>query len=488
VLTKSKYLSGLQCVKRLWIEEHAPELLGAPGSLPSQLFLQGTEVGQLARTRFPNGKLIPGLGRGALAATQAALEMGETCLFEGAFLHDNVFVRCDVVQQRPDGTWLLIEVKSTTQVKAHHLHDLAVQKWVLEGQGMRVGAVKLMHINNRTCVHPHLDTLFVTVDVTRAVGRLMRRVEKNVIALQRMLRQASAPEVGIGPHCFMPFACPARQHCWQHVPPHSVFTIPRLSPRKLMALLKMGILRVDEIPPTFPLSPSQRAYIGRVVRGQPEIHFERIAQRLATLQYPIYFLDFETYAYAVPRFGGMRPYQQLPFQYSLHILEADGTLRHCDYLHTTDDDPRPMLAQRLAEEIGPEGSVVVYNARFERGVLVDLMRALPQHQPALRSITARLWDQLDIFREDYLHPAFEGSNSIKKVLPVFAPELSYDDLKVKRGDQAQTVWQMLLQTRNTARRAELISELRAYCERDTLAMWAIQDALARLIEPEASDV
>jgi hypothetical protein len=484
VLTKSKYLSGLQCVKRLWIEEFASELLAQPSATQSQLFVQGSEVGRLARTHFPQGKLIGGVGRSALAATQRALAAGEPCLFEAAFVHEGVYVRCDILQQQSNGAWTLIEVKSTTGVKSYQLHDLAVQQWVLINQGLRVEAVQLMHINNRTCTYPHLNALFTTVDVTLAVARLVRRVAKHVRTLQRTLAQPTLPKIAIGTHCLMPFPCPARTHCWQHVPPHSVFTIPRLTPRKLTALLKLGILRVQEIPPDFPLSPPQRAYIRRVISGQPEINRARIAERLATLHYPIYFLDFESYVYAVPRFVGMRPYQQLPFQYSLHILEADGRLHHKEYLHTADDDPRPALAAHLFEAIGPSGSVVVYNARFEWGVLHDLARALPDQQPALRAIMLRLWDQLEIFRSDYLHPAFEGSNSIKRVLPVLAPHLSYDDLRVKRGDQAQAVWQQLLHAKEEAMRDELAANLRAYCERDTFAMTAIHAALMQMVQPE----
>jgi hypothetical protein len=474
-------------MKRLWIEEFAPELLAAGSATQSQLFAQGSEVGRLARTRFAHGRLIGGVGRGALAATQKALAAGESCLFEAAFVHEDVYVRCDIMERRPDGTWRLIEVKSTTRVKAYQLHDLAVQQWVLAGQGIKVAEVLLMHLNNRTCVYPRLEALFTTVDVTKAVARLLKRVARNVAALQGGMAQPVMPKISIGTHCLMPFVCPARGFCWQHVPAHSVFTIPRITPRKVMALLKLGILAVQDIPPAFPLSASQRAYIARVVSGQPEIHVARITRRLASLRYPLYFLDFETYAYAVPRFHGMRPYQQLPFQYSLHILEADGTLSHKEFLHSSSDDPRPALARQLVEDIGRSGSVVVYNARFERGVLQELARALPKHQSALRGMMMRLWDQLDIFRSDYLDPAFEGSNSIKKVLPVLAPELSYDDLDVKRGDQAQAVWQMLLRAGDEARREELAAQLRAYCARDTFAMTAIHRALEQLAEPEGGE-
>jgi hypothetical protein len=485
VLTKSKYLSGLQCVKRLWIEEYAPELLGVTSSTQSQRFVQGSEVGRLARSCFPQGKLIKAAGHAAVAATQAAIAKGEHCLFEAAFVHDDIFVRCDILWRGPDGVWTLVEVKSSTKVKGYHLHDLAVQQWVLAGAGIQVGRVQVMHIDNRSCIYPNLDALFATVDVTRSVARLVARVPKIVRGLRQKLAQHAMPDVPIGTHCFAPFPCPARSHCWHDVPQHSIFTIPRLSPRKLAALLKLGVLRVQDVPASFPLSTSQRAYIGRVVSGQAEINYGRIAQRLAMLDYPLYFLDFETYAYAIPRFEGMRPYQQLPFQYSLHVLEADGTLRHAEYLHTTGDDPRPALVQQLVQDVGLVGSVVVYNARFERGVLHELVRMMPAQKRALGSMITRLWDQLDVFRTDYLDPAFEGSNSIKRVLPVLAPHLSYDDLTVQRGDQAQAIWQLLLKADDPTERARLARELLAYCHRDTLAMTAIHEALVRLRDSAA---
>ena len=480
VLTKSSYLSGLQCAKRLWIEAHAPHLLGPTAGVQAQLREQGREVGVLARAAFTEGRLIRGWGQAALAATHAALAAGATCLFEPAFEHAGVFVRCDILTARSDGGWTLVEVKSTTRVKQHHLHDLAVQMWVLQGSGLDVRGAEVMHLNNRNCVYPNLARLFVRADVTGQVTRLLGKVARQATALQRRLVQKRMPRVGIGPHCSQPHPCPATGHCWRDVPPYAVFTIPRITPDKLNALLKRGILRVHDIPADFPLTPYQWAYVRRVKEGRAEIDMGRIRMRLARLRYPIYFLDFETYAYAVPRFDGMRPFQQLPFQYSCHVLEADGTLHHRDYLHTGADDPRPRLAQQLVQDIGPVGSVVVYHARFERTVLLETARALPEQRAALRSMAARLWDQLDIFRYDYLDPAFEGSNSIKRVLPVLVPELSYSDLAVQRGDQAQAAWMEIIRSRDSVRRDELAAGLRAYCARDTVAMVEIHRALRRL--------
>lgn len=481
MLTKSKYLNGLQCAKRLWLEERAPQHLASGGETPDVTRLQGFQIGRLARTRYPGGVLIGGAALDAVRHTQTALYNGATCLFEAAFVYDDILVRCDILRKLPGGRWELIEVKSTTQIKPHHLHDAAIQKYVVNGAGLAVQAVKLMYVNSQGCVFPDLASFFCETDVTRAVTRLLRKLPQTVEKLRGQLAQPHAPNVLIGAHCTYPHLCPAKSYCWQHVPAQSIFTIPRLSARKIALLVRRGILRIQDIPPGFPLTPPQRAYVERVLAGAPAIDRRAIARRLRELSFPIYFFDFETYAYAVPRFWGMRPYQQLPFQYSLHVLEADGTVRHMDYLHMDGSDPRAGLAHALVSHIGPTGSVVVYNARFERSVLRDLAHTQPVYRQRLRSIGARLWDQLEIFERFYLDPRFEGSNSIKRVLPVLAPHLTYADLAVKRGDQAQVVWGEMIAVRDAARKAQMAAALRAYCARDTQAMLAIHQALCRLV-------
>jgi hypothetical protein len=475
----------LQCAKRLWLEERAPQYLAVGGETHEVAHdvtrLQGLQIGRLARTRYPGGILIGGAAKDAVRHTQTALYNGATCLFEAAFVYDDILVRCDILRKLPGGRWELIEVKSTTEIKPHHLHDAAIQKYVVSGAGLAVQAVKLMYVNSQGCVFPDLASFFCETDVTRAVARLIRKLPQTLEKLRGQLAEPHAPNVLIGAHCTYPHLCPAKSYCWQHVPPQSIFTIPRLSARKIALLVRRGILRIRDIPPGFPLSPPQRAYVDRVLAGAPAIDRRAIARHLGELRFPIYFFDFETYAYAVPRFWGMRPYQQLAFQYSLHVLDADGTVRHMDYLHMDGSDPRAGLAHALVSHIGPTGSVVVYNARFERSVLRDLAHTQPVYRQRLRSIAARLWDQLEVFERHYLDPRFEGSNSIKRVLPVLAPHLSYADLAVKRGDQAQAVWGEMIGVRDAARKAQLAAALRAYCKRDTQAMLEIHRALCRLV-------
>ena len=219
-----------------------------------------------------------------------------------------------------------------------------------------------------------------------------------------------------------------------------------------------------------------------VLNNQPEIDNEAIRDPLSELEYPIHFFDFETSNPAVPRFEGLRSYQQFPFQYSCHILQSDGSLTHHEYLHTDTTDTRLPLLESLLNHISDVGSVVVYSASFERRVLEDLAQFFPEHSTALQSIISRLWDQLVIFRDHYKHPGFYGSNSLKAVLPVLVPCLSYEDLDIQEGNDAQAVWNMMIKTTNEEVRDNMINNLKAYCKMDTLATVKIHKALLRQVD------
>ncbi len=479
-LTKTKYLSARQCHKRVWYEIWRPHVLAPPTLSQRRIMDQGTDVGELARLRFAHGVLISSFGPKSLADTDAALAQGATCLFEPAFLYDNILVRCDVLLQRADGAWEIIEVKSSTQVKLYHVDDLSIQRYVVQGCGLTVAAVKLMHINSRDCVYPDLSNFFAVADVTAEVETVTQQLAANLTAIRAMLKRKQEPPVGIGLHCDHPFGCPLKRLCWRNVPAESIFTIPRLREDKVAELVARNILHICDVPADFDLTPAQRAYVEMVQRGQAEISAEGIRALLEQLERPIHFLDFETMAYALPRFEGMRPYQAAPFQYSCHVLHRNGRLGHREYLHADESDPRPAVARELLKHIGATGSVVAFNAGFERMVLLQLAEAVPEAADSLRSIAARLWDQRDIFRLYYAHPGFLGSTSIKRVLPVVVPGLSYADLAIQHGDDAQVIWSQMIACQDDAAKAKMAADLRDYCQLDTYAMVEIQRALEKV--------
>ena len=477
-LTKSKYLSGLQCHKRLWYEENHPERASATSKALQMTFNQGKEVGERARDLFPKGILISTISPVKSAEqTQIAIRNGASCIFEASFVFENTRVRCDILQKDGD-SWNLIEVKMSTSVKEEHLADLAIQKYVLTGCGIPISKTHLMHINNK-CAYPDLSDLFIIEDVTDRVDLLMSDVPNTIEALKTILDDDVEPNVLIGEQCDEPYPCPFKAYCWEAVPEKSIFTIPRLSWQKKDALIEESIFRISKIPTDFSLTDRQQAYVNYISDGRPETDKEAIKGKLSDLEYPIHFFDFETDNPAIPRFQEVRPYQQVPFQYSCHTWQSDGTVTHHEYLHTDTTDPRLPLIESLLNDISDVGSVVVYYASFERNILESLADFSPEYAVRLQSIQARLWDQLVIFRNHYKHPDFEGSNSLKSVLPVLVPSLRYDDLDVQDGREAQAVWSLMLDSKSEKERETMIRDLKAYCTLDTLAMVEIHKALLR---------
>ena len=481
-LSKSKYLSGLQCHKRLWLEIHKPELAPPPPPGQQRIFDQGTQVGKLSREQFPNGVLIEADYLNipdAIQQTTVAINNGSEVVFEGCFVHDNVLVRPDIIQQNAMGEWNLIEVKSSTSVKEENIHDVAVQAWVLQGSELDIGRMYLMHIN-RECEYPDLSNLFTTEDITEPVEAILPIVPQN-LSEYKFLLDNSEPDISIGQHCYSPYDCPFVGYCWKDVPEHSIFNIPRLRWSVKERLIEENHLSIEQLPVGIPLNNKQKEYVESLEQKKPIVDWDGIRDELDKLDYPLYFLDFETDNPAVPMFDGMHPYEQFPFQYSCHILNQNGNLEHKEYLHESDSDPRKSLVESLVEAIGNKGSVIAYNAGFEKGVLNKLTQWYPEYSEQLQLIIERLWDQLVIFRNYYTDYRFKGSNSLKSVLPVIVPSMSYENLDVKDGAESQVAWNVMIRLPDGGEKSKLIEALEEYCGQDTLGMVEMHKSMSNNI-------
>ncbi len=481
-LSKTSFLAGCQCPKRLWLEVHRPDLAAPLNLIRLRAIDQGIQVGELAQQHFPEGVLIEAdhqHSTEALNETRLAISRGHKTIFEGVFEFHDVVVRVDILDREVDGSWQLIEVKSSTGVKPQHIQDVAIQAYVMGGAGLRVEGAGLMHLN-RACAYPDLTDLFILTDLTARMQGRLPIMAVRVEDFHQVLDQPAAPEVPVGRHCSLPQRCPFESHCWEWVPSNSIFSIPRLSWQRKESLLREGIVQAARLPGDFPLSGPQARYVESIRRERPIIDSEGIRQVLTKLACPIHFLDFETDAPAVPRFDGLHPYENYPFQFSCHVLSADGDLIHYEYLQENDCDPRPSLLDALLQAIGPAGSVVAYNATFEKGVLKALMTWFPEEALTLQSIIDRLWDQLTVFQKYYTDYRFDGSNSLKSVLPVLVPSMSYEDLAVKQGDEAQSVWNRMIKLPPGEEQSRLIKDLINYCRQDTLAMAALHQYLTIL--------
>lgn len=485
-LSKSKYLVGLQCPKRLWLEANRRDLLPPPSPARERVFSQGHEVGRLARERFPGGVLIsedPLRWKAALGETVDALTRGERIFYEPCFFHDDTIARADVLSRNDDGSFDVYEVKSNTGTKPEHILDLAVQAYVYEGSGLSIRRTFLMHLNS-DCRYPDLSDLFAYADLTDPVRQHLPEVAANLSALRAVLGDAKEPEMRLGSRCAKPYECPWWNYCsklWQ-LPDPSVFDIPHLSAEKRDALIERGILALEDLPDDAELGPQGERFLRLYRAGAKEIDLEGIRAWLDHLAFPIHFLDFETDAPAIPRLEGLGPFGSIPFQFSLHILHEDGRLEEAPgFLHESVSDPRPAIAEALLAQIGPSGSIVAYNAAFEKGVIGKLAGYLPESAGLLLRLQNRFADLLDIFRKYYIDPAFKGSNSIKRVLPVICPELGYEALEVGNGEDAQVAWAELITSDDPERRAGLADALKAYCGLDTLAMVKLYEYLRDLV-------
>lgn len=477
-LTKTAYLAFCKCSKAYWLQEYQPHIAAPPDPASQRRLRAGQEVDKLAQGQFVNGRLIPPHFEDMASLTTQAIANGEETLFQATFIVDDLLIKADVLTKTESG-WHLIEVKSGTKAKVEHIPDAAFQVYVLQKAGLNVTQASIMHLNS-DCRHPDLSNLFAFTDITNDVWSHWPQVEMDVDAMRRLVVSSDAPDVGIGRHCTRPNTCPFYDHCWQHVNGLTIYDIPRLSEKKERPLQDAGVLYLADIPSDCAITASQRAFVDSIVQEQVNIDHTIIQQSLASLEYPLYFFDFETIDYAVPSFEGCKPYQQVPFQYSCHILDADGALTHCDYLHTGADDPRRPLTESLLNHIGETGHLIAYNIPFERGVLRHLAEQFPEHAQRLTDMADRLWDQLTIFRKHYRHYGFGKSNSLKSVLPVVVPALSYKLLDVQDGVQAQVVWEEMIGVGETAVKTQLADQLRDYCHLDTLAMVEIHDALSNL--------
>lgn len=481
-ISKSKYLSGLQCHKLLWHAYNAKHLIAEPDAQQQAVFDQGHQVGALARQLFPGGIEV---GQGIedfdaiLAASTQAVKQRRP-LYETAFAFNGGYARADILNPVAGDAWELIEVKSTASVKDIHLHDLAFQAYVYSGAGLQIRRCILAHINLDFIKHGPIDPheFFVLEDVTSQVSELSRSIEDKLDEMFGTIRLPEYPQVRIGPQCGDPYPCPLIDLCWGHLAEDSVTNLYR-GKAKGFKLLDTGITRLGDIPDDFRLTANQSIQRLAARTGQPHIDKAALSKFLSRTKYPVFFLDFETFSTAIPLFDGLRPCQQVPFQYSLHIVRAEGAApKHHSFLADGKSDPRPEFIERLRAQLEDNGSIIAYNAPFELGRLKECCELSPDMKPWLARIRKRVVDLLVPFRAfSYYHPAQNGSASMKAVLPALTGR-GYDHLAIQEGGAASTEYMRAHfgdvpdEERQRVRR-----QLEEYCGLDTMGIVWIVDAL-----------
>ena len=376
----------------------------------------------------------------------------------------------------------LSEVKGTTAAKDVHVDDVALQYYVLAGAGIDLVKANVVHLNNQYVRKGDLevDKLFSSEDVTRPVRARQATIKAGVVRLKGILK-GDMPALDIGEHCGDPYSCDFHGHCWQHIPEDSVFDLKQRGARPF-DLYRRGIIHLKDVP-SDEVSGAQLMQLEAFLKKKEFVDREQVRDFLDTLWYPLYFLDFETVMPAIPPYDGMRPYQHLPFQYSLHYLEREGAdVRHREYLAEPNIDPREEIAERLVRDIPEEACVVAYNASFEMGRLGDLAGYLPRHKRRIDLMIDNMRDLIIPFRSRYVyHWQMKGSASQKAVLPALVPDLSYGGMEIGHGGEAMDAYFAMCASDDPAEVAGIRAALLEYCKLDTLGMVKILERLKKMV-------
>ena len=490
-LSKSRYCEFRQCPRAAWLRLHRPEILKESEDALARM-RTGNEVGDLARGLFGPYVNVTVRTEDALdlaamvEETRREMEKGTPVICEASFSHDGLYCAVDLLR-REDTGWAVYEVKSSTSPDSpRYLDDVSYQRYVLEKCGVKVTGVYLVCLESTYVYDGSLDIhrLFRITDMTEAAAAKAREVEEQILLAREILSSDVEPEIDLSEACLKDGGCPCWGHCAEHVCSPSVFDLYRLAGKKKMQYYHDGLSSFAALRKAgVKLNEKQDRQIAYALEDMGDhTEPEKIRGFLEGLRYPLYFLDFETFAPAVPRFFGTKPYTQVPFQYSLHVIRAEGEEpEHLEFLAEPEGDPRRALAERLCRDIPMGACVTAYNKSFECGRIGELAELYPDLREHLLDIQGNISDLLIPFQSGwYYNRAMGGSFSIKSVLPALYPndpDLDYHNLEdVHHGGEASEAFAGMAEM-EPEERARIRKNLLRYCGLDTYAMVKVWEKL-----------
>lgn len=489
-LSKSDFLKYQCCPSYLWLWKHKKEVVPVDEEEAINRRLeQGNEIEEYARLLFPEGTLVTSKGVHAKHETDELVNSGVKTIFQATVITaSGLFAMADIITY-DDNTqaWTLYEVKSTNSIKKEHIYDTAFQRVAFEEAGYKIERVGVIHLNKdyirAAAVDP--DKLLIQTDVSTKVDEILHVIKLQANDALELIRQTQEPK---GCSCRLKTKsghCPTFHYLNPDIPDYSVFDISRIGNKNLAILVDGDVQEVHDVPDDIKLSIPQRNQVDVAKSQEPIIDKIAIKDFLTELEYPLYFLDYETVSSALPLFNGCTPFQQIPFQYSLHVIrEPNGELEHYDYLgRNSKHAPMPELLASLRSHIDNSGSVIVWYKVFESGRNAEMGRAYPEYADFLEGVNNRIIDLMDVFsKQHFVHHKFNGSSSIKAVLPVLVPELSYKAMDIQNGATASIRWfDAVSGNVDTAQADKTFDDLLKYCCLDTLAMVEIYRFLLKLV-------
>ena len=498
-ITKSSFKFFLQCKEYFWLAENKPEVLAATGlsDFEQMLAEQGKKVEQLFYSLYPDLEVIGAKGSAAIPETNMLIQQGASHIAQAGFEAEGFFAQADLVYFKGDRHIDIYEIKSSSSMqnmglddnpqvasKEEHITDLAFQYVVASLSGYIVDKLFLVELNKTYALHGEMNVsdLF---SVTNVSDQVISQLPVIRLSMEEALNYSSTTTEPITCSCkYKPRnkQCPAFGYLHPQWTGYSAYDLARIgqSPKRLKELVDLNYVLIENIPANYKLLDTHRDQVTSWNENREIIHHNEIQQSLSQLQYPLYFLDYETFGPAIPVFEGTPPYKHIPFQYSLHILpEAGSEVIHEQYLHLDSTSPMAAISKSLRSAIGDRGTIIVWNKTFESKCNENLACNAPGLSGFLLGMNRRMFDLMEIFSKRlYVHKDFRGSASIKKVLPVLVPELSYKDLVINDGGKATTEWaRMIFEVTEVTEKENLKKQLLNYCKLDTLAMVEIYKRL-----------
>ncbi len=451
------------------------------------IFKRGTDVGILAQQLFPNG--IDASPKSqfeyakAVVVTKNLINEKQKIIYEASFNFSAVLAVADIVVVEKNGL-KVFEVKSSTSISETYIRDAALQYWVISNCGYKIKDFSITYINNQYVRNGEieLDKLFITESVLKLIIPLQKWVEENVKRFKKTLSQKIIPKIDIGEHCYDPYTCGFYEYCRKHIPENSIFDLSGVHLNKKYDFYRNGIIKLEDIPDDANLPKNAKLQVDVYKSKKDLIDKKAIKEFLYDLNYPIYFMDFESFQPAVPMFDNSRPYQQIPFQYSVHFKKnKKSKVEHFEFLADTGTDPRIKFIENLLRDTKTEGDILTYNKSFEILRLKEIAEAFPKYKKEIEERINRVKDLMLPFQKKYYYTYnMQGSYSIKYVLPALIPELSYENLEINEGGLASTAYESLYYETDLMKIAETRYNLLQYCKMDTFAMVRLLEKLESL--------
>jgi hypothetical protein len=488
-LSKSTLIRSIQCPKSLYLYKNHYDWRDKISVSQQQIFDRGIRIGKLAQQLFPGGKDVsppnPYSYDASIAATKALVQQQYPAIYEAAFRHHGIMAALDILVFR-EGKWYAYEVKSSMRISHTYLLDCAIQYHIITSSGLPLEDFRIIHINGDYVKNGdvEIDQLFTETPVLEDILGKQTYVREQIEKAVDVLSKEQIPDMPIGAHCTKPYPCDFQGYCWKNIPENSIWYLPGISMQAKSEFLEKGLTTIDELKMSDILLEKNRIVLEAYKKNQPYVEAKPLQDFFRGLTYPLYYFDLEAFQPAIPIFDGTKPFERIPFLYSVHYQENNSSaLKHDSFIGPVGTDPRIAFIEHFLADTEAPGSILVFNTLMEKSILNKLAEDYPAYRVALKERIGRIVDfEIPFKNMWYYHPAMQGGFSLKTISRSILQQDPFSDSAVKDGEVAMTMYTELYYREDADQEAAVMRQLVDYCRADTLALQKIYENIKVLID------